>query len=163
MTIELLYGRGTLGVTPPAGCVPTVIAKPAVPVLADSASAVERALARPVGRADIDEWQTQMQLRPMRVGRVRLYTDGLGEEETALTGVNRITDVTSAIAESMARHADARVAFVPEGPYVVPILKSPASPARLLCAGRGPHRDLEAVFRPKAGDGDSNHERITIR
>ena len=25
--------------------------------------------------ADIDEWQTEMQLKPMRVGRVQLYTD----------------------------------------------------------------------------------------
>jgi hypothetical protein len=71
--------------------------------------------------ADIDEWQTQMQLRPMRVGRVHLYTDGLSEEDAALTGVDRVTDVTSAIAESMARHADPHVAFVPEGPYVVPL------------------------------------------
>ena len=53
MTIELLYGRGTLGVTPPDGCVPTVIAKP--------------------------------------------------------------------VAEGMVCHADPGVAFVPEGPYVVPV------------------------------------------
>ena len=75
--------------------------------------------------ADIDEWQTQMQLRPMRVGRVRLYTDGLSEEDATLTGVDRVTDLTVAIAESMTRHADAQVAFVPEGPYVVPV-HSPA-------------------------------------
>jgi nickel-dependent lactate racemase len=71
--------------------------------------------------ADIDEWQTQMQLKPMRVGRVRLYTDGLEETDAALTGVERVTDLTAAIAESMARHRDPRVAFVPEGPYVVPV------------------------------------------
>ena len=71
--------------------------------------------------ADIDEWQTQMQLKPMRVGRVRLYTDGLEAPEAALTGVERVTDLTSAIADSMARHRDPRVAFVPEGPYVVPV------------------------------------------
>jgi len=73
------------------------------------------------GRADIDEWQTQMQLRPMRVGRVRLYTDGLGDLDSALTGVERVTDVAAAVAESMAHHRDAQVAFVPEGPYVVPV------------------------------------------
>ena len=27
--------------------------------------------------ADIDEWQTERQLKPMRIGRVCLYTDGL--------------------------------------------------------------------------------------
>jgi nickel-dependent lactate racemase len=71
--------------------------------------------------ADIDEWQTQMQLRPMRVGRVRLYTGGLTDEDAALTGVDRVADLTSAIADSMARHGDPHVAFVPEGPYVVPV------------------------------------------
>jgi nickel-dependent lactate racemase len=71
--------------------------------------------------ADIDEWQTQMQLRPMRVGRVRLYTDGLDAIEAGLTGVERVSDLASAVAESMARHRDPHVAFVPEGPYVVPV------------------------------------------
>jgi nickel-dependent lactate racemase len=71
--------------------------------------------------ADIDEWQTQMQLKPMRVGRVRLYTDGLNGFDARLTGVERVTDVGAAVAESMARHRDPRVAFVPEGPYVVPV------------------------------------------
>jgi nickel-dependent lactate racemase len=71
--------------------------------------------------ADIDEWQTQMQLRPMRVGRVRLYTDGLEAPDAALTGVERVSDLGAAIADSMARQGDPQVAFVPEGPYVVPV------------------------------------------
>lgn len=71
--------------------------------------------------ADVDEWQTQMQLRPMRVGRVRLYTDGLEAPDVALTGVDRVTDLGAAIADSMTRHRDPGVAFVPEGPYVVPV------------------------------------------
>jgi hypothetical protein len=71
--------------------------------------------------ADIDEWQTQMQLRPMRVGRVRLYTDGLDAVGAGLTGVERVHDLAAAVAESMARQRDPRVAFVPEGPYVVPV------------------------------------------
>ncbi len=70
--------------------------------------------------ADIDEWQTQMQLKPMRVGRVRLHTDGLDDAAFALTGVDRVHDLAAAIAESIARHGDPAVAFVPEGPYVVP-------------------------------------------
>jgi len=71
--------------------------------------------------ADIDEWQTQMQLKPMRVGRVHLYTDGLGDLDAELTGVERVTDLGAAVAESLARHGDPHVAFVPEGPYVVPV------------------------------------------
>ena len=71
--------------------------------------------------ADIDEWQTQMQLKPMRVGRVRLYTDGLDAIGAGLTGLERVADLAAAVAESMARHRDPEVAFVPEGPYVVPV------------------------------------------
>jgi nickel-dependent lactate racemase len=71
--------------------------------------------------ADIDEWQTQMQLKPMRVGRVRLYTDGLDAIGAGLTGVERVHDLSAAVAESMARQRDPHVAFVPEGPYVVPV------------------------------------------
>jgi hypothetical protein len=73
------------------------------------------------GHADIDEWQTQMQLRPMRVGRVLLYTDGLADADAALTGVECVEDLEGAIADSIARHGDPGVAFVPEGPYVVPL------------------------------------------
>jgi len=71
--------------------------------------------------ADIDEWQTQMQLKPMRVGRVRLYTDGLDTTAAGLTGVEQVADLSTAVAESMARQGDPHVAFVPEGPYVVPV------------------------------------------
>ena len=59
----------------------------------------------------------------MRVGRVRLYTDGLDAISAGLTAVERVTDLAGAVAESMARHADPHVAFVPEGPYVVPVLE----------------------------------------
>ena len=31
--------------------------------------------------ADVDEWQTEMQLKPMRAGRVQLYTTGLDDED----------------------------------------------------------------------------------
>ena len=71
--------------------------------------------------ADIDEWQTEMQLKPMRVGRVKLYTTGLDAEERRITGVEIIGDLDAAVAESIARHGDPHVAVIPEGPYVVPV------------------------------------------
>ena len=37
--------------------------------------------------AEIDEWQTEMQLKPMRISNVQLYTTGLSEEERRITGV----------------------------------------------------------------------------
>ena len=76
--------------------------------------------------ADIDEWQTQMQLKPMKVGSVSLYTKGLSQTDRALTGVRMIASLEDAIAESVKRSGDRRVAIVPEGPYVVPVYSPPA-------------------------------------
>ncbi|KSV75496.1 hypothetical protein N185_16790 [Sinorhizobium sp. GW3] len=70
--------------------------------------------------AEIDEWQTEMQLKPMRVGRIELYTTGLKGEDRALTGVEMIDDVGLAIVHSIERSGDRRVAVIPEGPYVIP-------------------------------------------
>jgi nickel-dependent lactate racemase len=71
--------------------------------------------------AEVDEWQTEMQLKPMRVGRIQLYTEGLDAEERRITGVELIPSLDAAIAESLARHGDGAVAIIPEGPYVVPV------------------------------------------
>jgi nickel-dependent lactate racemase len=72
--------------------------------------------------ADVDEWQTEMQLKPMRAGRVQLYTTGLGDDDRRLTGVENVGSVESAVAAAMARAGDAAVAVIPEGPYVVPVV-----------------------------------------
>lgn len=70
--------------------------------------------------AEIDEWQTEMQLKPMRAGRIELFTTGLVGDDRDLTGVTMIGDVTEAIARSVARSGDRQVAVIPEGPYVIP-------------------------------------------
>jgi hypothetical protein len=70
--------------------------------------------------ADIDEWQTQMQLKPMRVGAVHLYSEGLNAESTRLTGVHKMDSVPDAIRASVQRSGDTHIAVIPEGPYVVP-------------------------------------------
>ena len=70
--------------------------------------------------ADIDEWQTEMQLKPMRVGTIHLYTEGLSPADRALTGVNQVDSVVEALRASVTRSGDRRVAVIPEGPYVVP-------------------------------------------
>ena len=96
----------------------------------DYAAAQRRLLARgPEGfladikdkrHADIDEWQTEMQLKPMRRGSVHLYSDGLTGADRELTGVHMVESLDAAIAASVARAGDARIAVLPEGPYVVP-------------------------------------------
>ena len=74
--------------------------------------------------ADIDEWQTQMQLRPMLRGKIKLYSPCLSESDRLLTGVEVIKDISSALSDSIEQQKDASVAIIPEGPYVIPILET---------------------------------------
>jgi nickel-dependent lactate racemase len=76
--------------------------------------------------ADVDEWQTEMQLKPMRIGSIQLYSDGLDEAARQLTGVEMIGSVAAAVEASIARTGDRRVAVIPEGPYVVPVYRPAA-------------------------------------
>ena len=71
--------------------------------------------------AEIDEWQTEMQLKSTRLGRVALYTTGLTPEERRITGVDILTDLDEAVADSIRRSGDCALAVIPEGPYVVPV------------------------------------------
>jgi hypothetical protein len=80
----------------------------------------------PKGNAAVDEWQTEMQLKPMRIGTIHLYTQGLGKQDLALTGIETFTDLDlfhQAIRQSVDRSPDSAVAVIPEGPYVVPLLQ----------------------------------------
>ncbi len=72
--------------------------------------------------ADIDEWQTQMQLKSMAVGNIYLYAGGLCSDDRSLTGVTMVDDLDSIIKESLDRSTDRSMAVIPEGPYVVPYL-----------------------------------------
>ena len=53
--------------------------------------------------ADVDEWQTEMQLKPMRAGRVQLYTTGLQPSDLADTGVEPAPSVAQAAANTRTR------------------------------------------------------------
>ena len=77
--------------------------------------------------AAVDEWQTQMQLKPMAAGQVYLYSEHLSAADRALTGVNSIESVEDAIQHSITVSGDKRIAVVPEGPYVVPLYQSQAA------------------------------------
>jgi nickel-dependent lactate racemase len=70
--------------------------------------------------ADVDEWQSEMQLKPMRVADVQLYAPALRGADQRLTGVAAIDSVDDAVRASIARHGDRAVAVIPEGPYVIP-------------------------------------------
>ena len=75
--------------------------------------------------ADIDEWQTEMQLKPMRLAGIHLYSRGLPPEDRALTGVNVVDSIEDAVARSVESSGDPAVAVIPEGPYVVPRFAAP--------------------------------------
>ncbi|MEM7258841.1 MAG: nickel-dependent lactate racemase [Pseudomonadota bacterium] len=70
--------------------------------------------------ADVDEWQTEMQLKPMRVGRIKLFAPNLDPSLHACTGVDSIDNLDRAIADSLSTQSDSQLAVIPEGPYVVP-------------------------------------------
>ena len=44
-------------------------------------------------RAAIDEWQTEMQLKPMEIGKIHLFSEALSKEDKPLTGVYCQEDV----------------------------------------------------------------------
>jgi lactate racemase len=71
--------------------------------------------------ADIDEWQTQMQLKPMKAGTVHLYSGGLPQSDRALTGVNLINSIEETVRRCVQKSGDRSIAVIPEGPYVVPV------------------------------------------
>ena len=78
---------------------------------------------RPKQHAAVDEWQTEMQLKPMRIGAIRCYTQCLCAEDLQLTGVESFSELDrfhEAIRQSVERSGDLSVAIIPEGPYVVP-------------------------------------------
>jgi len=74
--------------------------------------------------ADIDEWQTQMQLKPMRAGSVHLYTTGLSDADKRITGVSVVHSIGDTVRRcveaSIEIDGDSSIAVIPEGPYVVP-------------------------------------------
>ena len=70
-------------------------------------------------QADVDEWESEMQLKAQRAARVQLVS-GLDAEDRALTGVDCVGSVERAVRQSVAATGDNAVAVIPEGPYVVP-------------------------------------------
>jgi len=69
----------------------------------------------------IDEWQTEMLLKPLRHGSVKLYTTNLSESDRHHICVDHIESLDK---EILARASESNeIAIIPEGPYVIPILK----------------------------------------
>jgi len=73
--------------------------------------------------ADIDGWQTHMLLRPLSIGKVSLFSEGIQGRDRELTCVEMIESIESAIQESVEKSGDRSVAIIPEGPYVIPVYR----------------------------------------
>ena len=72
--------------------------------------------------ANIDEWQTEMEIKSLNKGNIYLFSEGLSNSEKRLTGVNIINNIEDAINKSITRHNNSNIAIIPEGPYVIPTL-----------------------------------------
>jgi len=71
-------------------------------------------------KALIDEWQTEMLLKPLRHGSIELFTTNLTEEQLVQTCVDHVSSLEQAITASVARQGSNDIAVIPEGPYVIP-------------------------------------------
>jgi len=78
---------------------------------------------RDKGSASIDEWQTQMQVKPMLIGNLHLHSTGLSDADFAITGVGREDDIHESIRAAVRESGDTRIAVIPEGPYVIPVYR----------------------------------------
>jgi nickel-dependent lactate racemase len=74
----------------------------------------------PKTRAGIDEWETEMQLKVAKVGKIHLYSGCLCDADKQLTGLVHVDSLADAIQQSVNEFGDKRVAVIPEGPYVIP-------------------------------------------
>ena len=75
--------------------------------------------------AEIDEWQTQMLLRDNRGVNIVLFSGGLDAESRVLAGVTvrPIEELSAGVLEIAMATDDHAVAIIPEGPYVIPVLR----------------------------------------
>jgi nickel-dependent lactate racemase len=71
-------------------------------------------------KAHVDEWQTEMLVKALRIGTIRLHATGLGEEDLKDVFVKPVSSIEEAVMASVKAHGDPDVAVVPEGPYVIP-------------------------------------------
>lgn len=72
--------------------------------------------------ADIDEWQTEMEIKSLKKGNIYLFSEGLSLKDKKLTGVNITNNISKTIDESIEKHQDYNIAIIPEGPYVIPTI-----------------------------------------
>ena len=72
-------------------------------------------------KARIDEWQTEMLVKALRVGTIQLYTTGLSQEDLLDVFVEPASSLVGTVVDSLKANGPHDIAVVPEGPYVIPL------------------------------------------
>ncbi|MEX2288355.1 MAG: nickel-dependent lactate racemase [Planctomycetaceae bacterium] len=73
----------------------------------------------------MDQWQLEELAKVRRKADVTVVTDGLPPETLSTLFVDAAPTVEAAISRALARHGrDAKIAVVPKGPYVLPVVAS---------------------------------------
>jgi nickel-dependent lactate racemase len=75
-------------------------------------------------KARIDEWQTEMLVKALRVGNIQIFTTGLSQTDLKDIYVQPVASLEEAVLASVATQDDKDIAVVPEGPYVIPLFGS---------------------------------------
>ncbi len=71
----------------------------------------------------MDQWQLEELAKVRRKARVKFVTEGLPAARLAELFVEPAESVEAAVAASLAEYGpEARVAVIPKGPYVMPVL-----------------------------------------
>ncbi len=72
-----------------------------------------------------DQWEIHELWKAVRRAEVLVFTEGIDPETLARCFVTPISSVEEGIRRSLERHgADARIAVIPKGPYVIPVLEA---------------------------------------
>ncbi|MBW2064405.1 MAG: nickel-dependent lactate racemase [Deltaproteobacteria bacterium] len=74
-------------------------------------------------KALIDEWQTEMLLKALHVGKIQFYTTKLRQEDRKDVYVELIPSIEEALDRHINTQGLKEVAVVPEGPYVIPLFQ----------------------------------------
>jgi nickel-dependent lactate racemase len=72
-------------------------------------------------KARIDEWQTEMLVKALRVGTIQLFTSGLSQKDLLDIFVEPVSSLSGAVEDSLKVNGPHDIAVVPEGPYVIPL------------------------------------------
>lgn len=76
--------------------------------------------------AEIDEWETEMQLKPMRLASIHLFSKMLPDSQKSITGVRQVTSLAETLQSCVGLQDDKQIAVIPDGPYTIPVYSGEA-------------------------------------